>query len=100
MAHGTISKVGLIAAVLASAAAGEGLSPVGAAQAGVERPAKQPVGFHLLLAAVRVIRKTTIYVATLPQNCVRTEISNTVLWRCGKTYYEADGTRYVVVYVE
>ena len=101
MAHSTIFKIGLFAAVLVSTAAGAWLSPVGAAQARFDRPAIQAAGTDLRRAtAVRVIRRTTIYVTTLPKDCVRTEIANTVLWRCGKTYYEADGTRYVVVYVE
>ncbi len=102
MAHSKIRSSRLLAALLAVViAAGAGLSPAGPAQAGFERAAARSLSAGLLLAAsVRVIRKTTIYVTTLPKGCVRTEIGDTVVWRCGKTYYEPDGNRYVVVYVE
>ena len=94
------SKAGLGALGLAMVAVGAGLSPMGAAQAGFDRPALRGGTDVLPAATVRVIRRSTIYVATLPKGCVRTQINNTVLWRCGKTYYQADGNRYVVVYID
>jgi hypothetical protein len=45
------------------------------------------------------IRRSSIYVATLPAACVRTSVNGVVVWRCGGTYYQAYGGRYVVVYV-
>lgn len=47
----------------------------------------------------RVIRRSTIYVAALPAACVRTSVNGVAVWRCGGTYYQAYGGRYVVVYV-
>ena len=47
----------------------------------------------------RVIRRSTVYVATLPRGCVRTSVNGVVVWRCGPTYYQAYGGRYVVVYI-
>jgi hypothetical protein len=48
----------------------------------------------------RVIRRTTIYAATLPAGCVRTSISGAVVWRCGGTYYQPYGGRYVVIHID
>ena len=48
----------------------------------------------------RVIRRSTIYLTALPPACRSVSISGTVLWQCGATYYQADGARYVVVYVD
>lgn len=47
----------------------------------------------------RVIRRSTIYVAALPAACVATTINGIAVWRCGATYYQAYGGRYVVIYV-
>ena len=47
-----------------------------------------------------VIRRSRIYVNTLPAGCVRRSYGGSVVWRCGSTYYQAyGGTRYVVVYI-
>lgn len=48
----------------------------------------------------RVIRRSTIYVATLPAGCIRTSVSGAVVWRCGGTYYQSYGGRYVVVHID
>ena len=48
----------------------------------------------------RVIRRSTIYVATLPRSCTQVNIDGTVLMSCSGTYYQAHGTQYVVVYVD
>ena len=97
MANRSIAALGALG--LAMVAAGAALSSVGPAQAGFDRPVLH-VGSDVLPVAVRVVRRTTTYVTTLPKGCVRTQVNNTVLWRCGKTYYQAEGNRYVVVYVE
>jgi len=47
----------------------------------------------------RVIRRSTVYVTALPRGCVRTSVNGAVVWRCGPTYYQAYGGRYVVVYI-
>jgi hypothetical protein len=48
----------------------------------------------------RVIRRSTIYVASLPGNCSTVIIEGVSLYSCGGTYYEPYGDQYVVVYVE
>jgi hypothetical protein len=47
----------------------------------------------------RVIRRSTIYVNTLPASCIRVNVNNVAVWRCGGTYYQPYGGRYVVVHV-
>ncbi len=48
----------------------------------------------------RHIRRSTIYVASLPPSCTTIVIEGTTLQHCGGTYYQTHGTQYVVVYVE
>lgn len=48
----------------------------------------------------RVIRRSAIYVATLPAGCVRTSVNGVVVWSCGGVYYQPYGGRYVVVYID
>ena len=47
----------------------------------------------------RTIRRSAIYASTLPHGCVTVIINGVTTWRCGATYYQAYGSRYVVVYV-
>jgi hypothetical protein len=47
----------------------------------------------------RVVRRSSIYVATLPAGCARVVVNGVALSRCGGTYYQPYGGRYVVVYV-
>jgi hypothetical protein len=48
----------------------------------------------------RVIRRSTIYAATLPVGCVSVVIEATSLYQCGTTYYQPYNNQYVVVYVD
>ena len=48
----------------------------------------------------RTIRRSTIYVASLPSNCTTVVIEGQSCHQCGDTYYQADGTQYVQVFVE
>jgi len=48
----------------------------------------------------RVIRRSTIYAATLPAGCVKTSVNGTVIWSCGGVYYQPYQGRYVVVYID
>jgi hypothetical protein len=48
----------------------------------------------------RHIRRSTIYVASLPRSCTTVVIEGTTLTQCGTTYYQPYGTQYVVVYVD
>lgn len=48
----------------------------------------------------RTVRRSAIYVGALPAGCARVTVYGTLVWRCGGTYYQASGSRYVVVYVD
>lgn len=48
----------------------------------------------------RVIRRSTIYLATLPSGCGQVNIDGAIYWQCGPTYYVQSGGQYVVVYIE
>ena len=49
----------------------------------------------------RTIRRSAIYVASLPATtCVKVNVNGTLLYQCGATYYQPYGTQYVVVYVD
>lgn len=48
----------------------------------------------------RVIRRTTIYAASLPAGCQQVVIEGTTLHQCGGTYYQTSGSQYVVVEVD
>jgi hypothetical protein len=71
------------------------------AQARVGRPATPlSVAGVARRSTRRAIRRSTIYVATLPTTCSQVNIDGTVLMSCGGTYYQAHGSQYVVVYVD
>ena len=48
----------------------------------------------------RIIRRTSIYVATLPPGCSTVDVDGTTLQQCGDVYYAASGNQYEVVNVE
>ncbi len=48
----------------------------------------------------RTIRRTTVYVATLPKGCTKVNIDGTTLHQCGGTYYQAHNGQYAVVNVD
>lgn len=48
----------------------------------------------------RVIRRSSVYVATLPAGCISTSINGVVMWSCGGAYYQPYDGRYVVVYID
>lgn len=90
--------------VLAGGAVERGHVPdgiVAEAQAVIGRPGT-PASFAGVARRTtrRVIRRSTVYVATLPRGCAPTTISGTALWLCGTTYYQQSGTQYVIVHVE
>lgn len=47
----------------------------------------------------RVIRRTSVYVATLPPRYTTVVIEGATLYQCGGTYYQAHGSQYVIVNV-
>jgi len=48
----------------------------------------------------RTIRRTAVYVATLPTGCTTVVIEGTTLYQCGGTYYQSSGSQYVIVNVD
>lgn len=48
----------------------------------------------------RMVRRSTIYVTSLPGSCSTVIIEGASLYSCSGTYYQPYGTRYVVVYVD
>ena len=48
----------------------------------------------------RTIRRSTIYIATLPATCVRVNVNGVTLSQCGGVYYQPYGRRYVRVYID
>ncbi|WP_246252125.1 hypothetical protein [Allomesorhizobium camelthorni] len=48
----------------------------------------------------RTVRRSAIYISALPAGCARVTVYGTLVWRCGGTYYQSSGSRYVVVYVD
>ncbi|WAX97914.1 hypothetical protein N7E70_012465 [Aminobacter sp. NyZ550] len=74
---------------------------VGKAEARVGQPWTPASGAGVARRTTRrVIRRSTIFVATLPPACTRTSIEGVTVWRCGSTYYQPYRGRYVVVTVK
>ena len=48
----------------------------------------------------RTIRRSTIYIASLPRGCTTVVIEGQSCYQCGSTYYQSHGTQYVQVYVD
>ena len=48
----------------------------------------------------RRIRRSTVYVRTLPRGCTKVVIEGTSLHHCGGTYYQVHGSQYVIVHVD
>ncbi len=74
---------------------------LGEAQARVGRPAT-PVSVAGVARRTtrRAIRRSTIYIATLPTSCSQVNVDGTVLYLCSGTYYQSHQGQYVVVYVD
>lgn len=74
---------------------------VSEAQAIVGRPAT-PVSVAGVARRTtrRTIRRTAVYVSTLPPNCTTVNVNGVALRQCGATYYQPSGNQYVVVEVD
>ena len=48
----------------------------------------------------RVIRRTTVYVATLPRGCTTVIVNGATLQQCGTTYYQSSGNQCVIVNIQ
>lgn len=89
--------IGTEALLTHEAAAGAGRPGVGAG--GVGGPGR-PVAGVARRTTRRMVRRTSIYVATLPAGCSTVVIEGTTCHQCGTTYYVASGNQYEVVNVE
>ena len=97
--RGALGAVAL-AAVLAGQVGLDG-SLVSEAEAVVGRPLTPvSVAGTARRTTRRVIRRTSVYAASLPRGCSPVTISGAALHSCGGTYYQQSGTQYVVVNVE
>lgn len=47
--------------------------------------------------ARRTVHRTTAYVATLPAGCSTVVVEGVSVYQCGTTYYQAQGSQYVIV---
>jgi len=71
------------------------------AQAVIGRPATPASAAGVARRTTRrVIRRTTVYVATLPVGCQTVVVEGMTLSQCGSTYYQASGSQYVVVVID
>lgn len=95
---------GVAAALILADVAGfvaPSLSLIGEAQARLGRPLTPgSVAGVARRTTRRVVRRSAIYVATLPAGCAQMTISGAIVWGCGGTYYQSYGGRYVVVYID
>jgi hypothetical protein len=48
----------------------------------------------------RTMRRTAVYVASLPKGCASVVVQGVGLYQCGGTYYQPQGSQYVVVHVD
>ena len=97
--------IGLVGGLLAAGVAIDGVFGsrlvVESATAIVGRPATPvSVAGAARRTTRRVIRRSTIYAATLPAGCGTVLISGVSLYQCGTTYYQPYNNQYVVVYVD
>ena len=101
-----LSAAALIAAVLATDGLLDGaFIPAGS----IVSPAEARIGRPLTAGSVagvarrttrRTVRRTAVYIAALPPSCSTVVVNGVRLSRCGGTYYQPYGGRYVVVYVD
>ena len=95
-----IASVVLISAMSADIAL-DGVLVISPAQAVIGRPVT-PMSYAGVARRTtrRAIYATSVYAATLPRGCTTVVIEGTALYRCGPTYHQATGGRYVVVKVD
>lgn len=76
------------------------ISPVKEAEAVVGRPMTPgSVAGVARRTTRRTIRRTSVYVATLPRGCATVVIEGATLHQCGGAYYQPYNNQYVVVEV-
>ena len=100
-----IRAVAIVCSLFAAGVLSDGLLDSGMcikeAQAIIGRPAT-PLSYAGVARRTtrRVIRRTSVYVATLPVGCRTVVIEGVTLHQCGGTYYQPYGTQFVVVHVD
>lgn len=97
----TLLGVGLVAAALVV----DGWLPIGLAGKDAHAVVGRPMTPGSVAGVARrttrrTIRRSAIYVASLPAACSTVVIEGTSLYSCGGTYYQSSGGQYVVVYVD
>lgn len=97
------SLFGLVAAfgVLLFGGVALDIPVVGEAEARVGRPmSPTSVAGVARRTTRRAIRRTTVYIDTLPRRCTTVIVDGSQLHHCSGTYYEPRGRRYVVVIID
>lgn len=104
----------ILLAALAVAAFGLGVAVAPdatrwSAETGLVAPAEARIGRPLTPVSVagvarrttrRAIRRSAIYVSTLPRGCATVVVNGASIYQCGATYYQPYQGQYVVVYVD
>jgi hypothetical protein len=103
LAVGILLVAGFMAVFLptheASARGRGGIGRPGVGPGGVARR-PVPVAGVARRTTRRMVRRSAIYVTTLPYACPTIIIEGAIYYQCGPTYYVGGGTRYEVVYVD
>jgi hypothetical protein len=82
-------------------AAWQRTGPLSAAEAIVGRPMTPVSGAGVARRTTRrVVRRTTIYISTLPANCTTVVVNGATIHSCGSVYYQPYGNQYVQVDVQ
>ena len=100
----SIKKITLLMAIMGTAVLVEVASNqnilIQSAEARVGRPlTPKSVAGVARRTTRRVIRRSTVVVATLPSNCTTIVIEGTALQQCGGTYYQTSSGGYTVVHI-
>jgi hypothetical protein len=96
---GLLVGAGIATDVLLTREAAAGVGRPGVGAGGVGRPGAPVAGVGRRTTR-RMVRRTGVVVATLPQGCSTVNIEGETLQQCGSTYYAASGSQYEVVNVE
>ncbi len=95
-ARKSLRRILLAAALLGASLIVDARVPRGV---GVGAPGR-PVAGVARRTTRRCIRRSTIFVATLPPSCSTVVVEGVTLQQCGGTYYQSSGNQYVVVNVD
>jgi hypothetical protein len=96
---GVLVGAGIATATLLTHESAAGVGRPGVGVGGGGAPGR-PVAGVARRTTRRMVRRTAVYVAALPQGCSTVVIEGETLHQCGSTYYAASGSQYEVVTVE